>query len=82
MVYQAGQGRVQPCPAAYPAVLGQGDLSSLVLPSELVLELLFLPTDLFEWVLVLISHLVFLVAQGQGKVSFLIFLVELALGTT
>ena len=68
MVYQAGQGRVDPCPAAYPAVLGQGELLSLVLPSELAPELFFLPTDLSELVLVLISLLVFLVALGQGKV--------------
>ena len=82
MVCQAGQGRERPCFPAYPAELGQGDLWSLVLPSELVPGLLFLPTDLFERVLVLISILVFLVALGQGKVSFLVFLVESALGTT
>ena len=68
MVYQAGQGRVDPCPAAYPAVLGRGELSSLVLPSELAPELFFLPTDLSELVPALISLLVFLVALGQGKV--------------
>jgi hypothetical protein len=82
MVCQAGQGRVCLCFPAYPVELGQGDLSSLVLPSELVLELLFLPTDLFELVLVLISLLVFPVALAQGKVSFLVFPVELALGMT
>jgi hypothetical protein len=82
MVCQAGQGLVCLCFPAYPVELGQGDLLSLVLPSELVLELLFLPTDLFELVLVLISLLVFPVALGQGKVSFLVFPVELALGMT
>jgi hypothetical protein len=73
---------VRPCFPAYPAELGQGDLLSLVPPSELVPELLFLPTDLFDWVLVLISLMVFLVALGQGKFSFLVFLLELAPGTT
>ena len=82
MVCQAGQGQVCPCFPVYPAELGQGDLSSLVLPSELVPGLLFLPTDLFERVLEKISILVFLVALGQGKVSFLVFLVESALGMT
>ena len=71
-----------PCFPAFPAELGQGDLLSLVLLSELVPELLCPPTDLFEWALVLISLLVVLVALGQGKVSLLVFLVELALGMT
>ena len=68
MVYQAGQDRVDPCPAAYPAVLGQGELLSLVLPSELAPELFFLPTDLSELVPALISFLVFFVALDQGKI--------------
>ena len=69
MVCQAGQGQVHPCFPVYPAELGQGDFSSLVLPSELVLELIF------ELALVLISFLIFLVVLDQGKLSFLVVLV-------
>ena len=75
MVCQAGQGQVHPCFPVYPAELGQGDFSSLVLPSELVLELIFLPTDLFELALVMTSFLIFLVVLDQGKLSFLVVLV-------